>query len=526
MPLPHSTQSGPRRSARQSTPRPLAAQLSHLKPLLQDPAYRHLIDDPDAFSPEITGLHSPLLLPAMEQAVAYLHLAISSRAHIVVIGDRDVDGVSSTATMGNFLKEQHVTGGGSLEMIVSDEGDDYGLSGGVFERALNSGAGLIILLDMGTSNGPEIEQLHAQGILTIVLDHHQLHERTANPEHCAFVNPMRSPEDERLEHAGKIATAGLVFKFLLGYALSHTKDWYRAYTLESETDQLLAYRCGQFLGEFSSPSAVEHFLAEQNTQSNQNAWEVLPLERHYRITPETRLRILENPRSNGKYILAAVISGRPRLREFALRYADLAAVGIVTDMVPLIGENRALVRMGIGRIGAVSAPGHRSYCPGYAALIQAMNLSHTRVVSRDLSWSIGPALNAAGRMGNTRLALDLLTCQEEPEAKRLARELVRLNEERRRRTARNEALVNQLVEQESHLLDHPILFLYHAELEPGVSGIVATRMVEKHLRPVVYINPDGDYARGSIRTFQQVNVLHLLDAARDLFIQFGGHPEA
>ena len=500
-----------------------------IRRLLEHPDYAAARQDPHFFNAGPACFHSPLLIPGMQEAVDVLRAALDRKGRILVLGDRDVDGVSSTALLGNFLRDVHQKQGGGLDLRVSDDGDDYGLSGDLFENIRAGDADLVILLDMGSSHGPEVVELLERGKQVIILDHHQLHDRVpdASLAGLAFVNPMRD-EDVfcALEHYGKRATVGLVFKLLLAYGLSFTREWNRAFYFQDQTGGVAAYRCGWFLGRFPDVAAGQAKFPDL---------EWCALTEQYHLEPED-LALFQPGNSGtltfdacaltaGKIVLACIIRSRPRLLEFVQRSADLAAVGIITDMVPLVGENRALVRLGIGQSGFAKR-GERPYSTGYAALIGALGLPEDRVVSRDLSWSIGPAINAAGRMGNTRLALDLLTTEDARDAKKLATDLVKLNEERKKRTARNETIVARHFAENAELLNQPIVFCYHEDLEPGVSGIVATRLVERYLKPVVYINRDGKHAKGSARTYAGLNVLKLLDTAADLFVQFGGHPEA
>lgn len=515
------------RSAR--LPRPGPHNLQLLRALTEHPDYAALRSDPDYFLTEAGGLHSPLLIPGLEEAIELLQATAESRGRILVLGDRDVDGVSSTALLGDFLRDVHQ---GPLELVVSDEGDDYGLSGALFERIRDGEAELVFLLDMGSSHGPEIAELTKRGKRVIILDHHQLHaeERVPDAAHpqIAFVNPLRDP-DLAAEHDGKIATVGLVFKFLTGFALSHTREWKQRFYFESPQG-ILVYRAGGLEGVFPDLESARASLESASGVPQAAARDAAPtLEaglKQYALSNEELARLRRNPADGGRVLLARMISSRPRLLEFVRKHADLAAVGIITDMVPLVDENRAVVRLGVGLAGFASKQGRRSYRPGYQALLEALKIPSERLVSRDLGWSVGPALNAAGRMGKTRLALDLLTCREPENARELARELVALNEERKKRTRRNEAIV------ERHLADDPartqqaLVFCYHPDLEPGVSGIVATRLTERYERPVVYVNPDGDRARGSARSWNGLNMLDLLDSAADLFLQFGGHAEA
>ena len=520
------------------------------KQLKNHPDYQKLFQDPCSFAEGALGLRSPLNLPDIERAIDYLQQALDEHWQICIVGDRDVDGVSSTALLGKFIKEKHKA---KLELIVSDDGDDYGLSGEVFSKvqAMDKRT-LLILLDMGTSHGPEVSTLVKEGKRVIILDHHQLHEAVPDSAICAFVNPQRNRE-QHPGHQGKIATVGLVFKFLFAFALSYINDWRRVYLIEIK-GELHGFRCGLALGAHSSMAKwlawEQKRLAQKDTKES---WEYILLEPNgdasgngatsnsngagdakgagvyagaYRFSAGEWLKIKKDPDYASRALLAQIIESRPRLRSFVRDMADLAALGTLTDMVPLVDENRSLVRIGIGQALFERQSGRRPYALGYAALMRALGLSPELLLSRDLSWSLGPAVNAAGRMGNTRLALDLLLSSHVEGADKLARELVLLNKSRKQRTLRNEKIVCKYFEERQEKLKQPFLFCYHPDLEPGVSGIIATRLCEQYKKPVVYINRDGEHARGSARTWGDFNVLEFLDCAASLFIQFGGHPEA
>ena len=534
----------------------LAAHLSQnsdlriLRPLLEKPEFSHL-KEPDFFPREMGLIDSPLLLPGMEQAVLYLREALERRERILVLGDRDVDGVSSAALMGAFLEEAYGVNadpeaGAKIWIRVSDDGEDYGLSPGVLESILEFGADLIILLDMGTSNGPEIDRLIAGGGRVIVLDHHVPHIRVPDNPNCAFVNPMLAAES--LDNGGKIATAGLVFKTLLAFALSHTLEWKTCHYVQAPLleggaqiedaartpppdgapKQGYVYRLGAFLGACSSPEEAQALAQSRFPGAGILEIKEIELENHPQFKMDAREQSLlaRNPVLGGRFLFSRLLRSRPRLTEFARKHSDLAALGLVADLVPLLGENRAIVRLGIGQAGFEHRVGSRNYRPGLEALIKALGLRREKLLSRDLGWSLGPALNAAGRMGNTALALRLLLSRDESRAREDALSLVRLNQDRKDRVKRNEDILARLLEKNPELLQDPILFCYEETLEPGVSGIMAARLTETYERPAVYLNPDGAHARGSARTYNGCNVLELLKSVESLFKQYGGHAEA
>lgn len=494
-----------------------------LRPLLDHPDYG--AREPFFFARAIRGLRSPLDLMEMERGVAMLHDVQAKRGHVLVVGDKDVDGVSSTALLANFLREHLVKQGGRLTLRVSDSGDDYGLSGELLESVKASDADLVILLDMGSSHGPEIHEVIASGKKVVVLDHHQIGRRAPDHENCAFINPQRNAHVH--ENEGKIPTVGLAFKFLFGYALSFLSEWNTQFvvplsevlpedfsSVQVNAQGMAVYRAGSWLGNTADPGArpleesALKFLKDHLADSRLR-------EEIQKAGPGSLERIL------GSLLLSRTVESRPRLRDFLLNLSDLVSVGMITDMVPLRGENRTLVRIGLGLAGERKSRG----MPGYRMLIQALDLPEFGLTGRDLAWTVGPTLNAAGRMGNTALALDLLTADSEEAARTYAASLKQLNRKRRERTRENERIVEELLASSPHKIDRPIIFCYHPDLKPGVSGIIATRLLERYGKPAVYVNPDGKWARGSARS-SGINVLDLLDRAAHLFIQFGGHPEA
>ena len=498
--------------------------------LLQHDAYRHVNGDPYYFTGGLRGLHSPLCLPDLSRAVAFLRMAVAGKQSIAVVGDRDVDGVSSAALVAHFLREVHEEAGGPLLVRVSSQGDDYGLAGGFLTALRESGADLFILLDMGTSNGPEIASLTSTGAHVIVLDHHQILGREPSGEQVAFVNPLR--DAQRFEHGGKIATVGLAFKLLCGYALSFTAEWNHFEFYEhpkGKTGDL--FRAGAHQGTFPDEQSARGFAGSAQIQGEMAfeslSWSAGP--RRTGLGQAEFEQLVGSPHEVGRALFARIVTERPKLGLFLQKAADVAAIGLIADLVPMVGENRAIVRLGMG----LNSPGGagsdlrgvraaRSFRPGLNALFKRMNVSTERFSSRDLAWSISPAINAAGRMGRTDLALALLVARDEDEARRLSADLVALNEERRARTKRNEVLARTTVGEPKG----SVVFCYHPDLEPGVSGIVAARLAEAHRRPAVFVNPDGAHGRGSARAFMDENVLELISGAEDLLIQFGGHREA
>ncbi len=206
--------------------------------------------------------------------------------------------------------------------------------------------------------------------------------------------------------------------------------------------------------------------------------------------------------------------GRPDIPEELL---DLAALGTIADVVPLVGDNRILARWGLGRM--TSRP-----TLGLAALIRAAELSGP-ISARHVGYSLGPRINAAGRLGDASVAVRLLTTDDAAEAETIA---AQLDAENRRRQALNEEILHEAVEQveSRRLADGPAIVLSADGWHAGVIGIVASHLVERYYRPVVMIAVEGPLGKGSGRSIAGLHLVETLTECADLLQRFGGHAMA
>jgi single-stranded-DNA-specific exonuclease len=200
---------------------------------------------------------------------------------------------------------------------------------------------------------------------------------------------------------------------------------------------------------------------------------------------------------------------------------DLVALATVADVVPLIGENRSLVKRGLTEMRRVRRTGLR-------ALIEAAKCEPTRIDEGDLAFRLAPRINAAGRLYRADAGVELLLTDDEARAAEIAAELGRANSERRAREREvdtaAEAARRELPE---HLREGMGLVLAGEDWHPGVVGIVASRLVERHRRPVVVVSLDGEGGgRGSGRSIPGFDLHAALGACAEHLESFGGHRAA
>ena len=217
--------------------------------------------------------------------------------------------------------------------------------------------------------------------------------------------------------------------------------------------------------------------------------------------------------------LAQALFPTQRREEVFRRFGELVAVGTVADVMQLTDENRALVRQGLELLGRTKRPGLRSLLR--EAGLDEGNLPTTVTIS----YGLAPRINAAGRMEQAMVALELLLTRDNPRGEELARTLCRLNRER-------QTIELDIYEQCSRRLDEdpsltaPAIVLAGEGWHQGVVGIVASRLSEKYSCPAFMISLEGGHGKGSCRSFGGFNLFVALERCADLLEGYGGHEMA
>lgn len=218
------------------------------------------------------------------------------------------------------------------------------------------------------------------------------------------------------------------------------------------------------------------------------------------------------------YLLLGLRKAIPQAETLDIRsYLDLACLGTICDMVPLTGANRVIAKKGLEYLTTTK----RS---GLIALKNVMGV-HKAISCHDVSFGIGPRINAAGRMVHGEVVIDLLSTSDSDMASRLASRLNRLNTERQDTENLVKLRAIDMIEGRGFL--EPGLVVWNKEFHTGVIGIVAQRLVEIFYRPamVLGLDTDGIY-KGSVRGVKGLSVVDVLSECKDILIKFGGHEGA
>ena len=231
----------------------------------------------------------------------------------------------------------------------------------------------------------------------------------------------------------------------------------------------------------------------------------------YRLAQAVLRAAANDDASNGRLSVDAVT-------EIEESLLDLVALGTVADVMPLLGQNRTLVRRGLEKL-------NKQPRPGIEALMRVSDLNPGSVDSTAISFRLAPRLNAAGRLQHAKLAYDLLRTTDPTTAFIHAKTLEDLN--RQRRTLTEKAQAEAELQLAAELADDPpLLMTGSATFEHGVVGLVAGKLVERFYRPALVLREEEETARGSARSIPEFDISHALDQVDGLLLRHGGHPLA
>lgn len=362
--------------------------------------------------------HDPYLLTGMDIAVNRIHQAIENQEPILIFGDYDADGVTSTSVMMLTLKEL----GAIVDFYIPNRfTEGYGPNEPAFRHAHESGVKLIITVDTGISAVHEASVLKSLGADLIITDHHE--PGPILPEALAIIHP-------------KLPGSTYPFKELAGVGV--------------------AFKLSQaLLGRLP-----EHLL-------------------------------------------------------------EFVAIGTIADLVPLVDENRYLVKRGLKKIRSSSRTGIKALC-------KQAGIEQQTIDEETIGFTIGPRINAVGRLDSADPAVHLLLSEDLDEAEMLAEEIDSYNKERQRIVS---SIADEAIQQVNDFYpieENSVIVVGQEGWNAGVVGIVASRLVEAFYRPTIVLSFDREkgIAKGSARSIEGFDLFKNLSTCREILPHFGGHPMA
>ena len=207
------------------------------------------------------------------------------------------------------------------------------------------------------------------------------------------------------------------------------------------------------------------------------------------------------------------------LGDFWKKYIDIAALGTIADMVPLVNENRMIVFFGLSEMNRFTNAGMKS-------LIERMDFQSKKITATTISFGIAPRINAAGRMGDSNRSVRLLTSVDNDECIALSDELISDNTKRQEIETLIFNIAKEQITAEYDFTSNEIIVVYKMGWHQGVTGIVATKLVELFNRSVIVFGGDNGFYRGSARASDGISILEAIESASEYVYQFGGHKKA
>lgn len=358
-------------------------------------------------------LPSPFLLTQMDVAAGRVACAIEAGEKIAVFGDYDVDGITATCLLTEFLRS---CGADCVSYIPGRLEEGYGLNPIAIRSLQEKGVKLIVTVDCGITAVEEARLVRQLGMELVITDHHECKDTL--PQAVAIVDPHKP--DDTYPHR---CLSGVALAFKLACALS------------ADTEQMLD------------------------------------------------------------------------------RYADMVCLGTVADVIPLVGENRVFVSRGLQSLRNTTRP-------GLAALMKECGCDPASVNASSIGFMLAPRINAAGRMGQIDLAVDLFMTQDKERAAQVARDLCELNRQR-------QAIESEIYQQAISMLPQgqapEAIVLADEGWHQGVVGIVASRIAEEYACPTFLICLDGEHGKASSRSHGGFNLFASLTALSGLLESYGGH---
>jgi single-stranded-DNA-specific exonuclease len=475
--------------------------------------------------PTLHLLKSPFEFPAMQAAVDLLRTFIRRETgrKLVIYGDRDADGVTSASMLTLFCREQLKLGRDEIVTFVPREEDKYGITREVAARIIAEKPDLLFTLDCGSSNRAEIGEIQAAtGCQSIIIDHHFIPADAADyPQVAAFINPKLNAEGD---FTRDYCTAAITLRFIQAVLYSYSREYNETICIETDSGKISVRNGVQLTNEDAGAVTRVYHLHQTDTteHTRHDLWKIFEhcARENFELKRLAELAHKVPAAVSALEIFNVVQSVSFRKSTVILQsYLPLAAIGLVADLMPIYADNRILVREGLLAMtrSADKLPA------GLAALLKKQNLA-AAVTEQDLAFSICPVINAAGRMGNAALALSALTETDPLAATKAVFQLTQVNDARKQASQDSLDLLADALDSRSE--SAPVAVAVHEKFHRGISGLIASKIAEKLMKPALVLVPDGECYRGSVRAFRNENVHGLIDALQEHLIQFGGHRQA
>lgn len=516
--------------------------------------------------------HQPFLLPNIEDAVERILQAEEEGEKVLIFGDSDTDGVTSTAILYGYLKKR----GMDVSWRVPVANEPYGLSIQAVDDFAAQNGTLIITVDCGISNFNEVRHAADLGIDVIITDHHN--PQGDLPEAIVIIDP-KLPDS--IYPFKDISGAAVAYKLVSALRFSHTDFYNSEITILEVSDQderdgsftvecvkiknlvkekelseklipgrttiyetkLLSFLQGQLLYAWDKNqtkarlevlfgrgidfnindlrSQVSQSMPSLKSKSSSQIKDLSSIAKYLEDDEEdinaknSTIESLYNLYVS--WVRRLISSKHPDFSKEEAFDLQLTGLAALADIMPMKNENRIFVSQ---CLASIKKDGPRS---GLAELFAKFRLLPQAVTSTDLSWNIIPAINAAGRLGNAKIAADLLLCENAREREKLSDEIYMLNEKRKQIVQETSFKVHDKAEQSVKEHQNKFCVVVDEEINKGLTGLFAARLMSDFGLPSFAITFTDDICIGSVRSRPGFIATDFLDSMKGFFLNHGGH---
>jgi len=509
-------------------------------------------------------MRNPFDLPGMEDTVERILEAKEEGEKVLVFGDRDTDGITSLVIVTGFLQKMGIDA--SWRLPLGDE--PYGLSIEAVEEAAKNYISLIITVDCGISNLNEIKRAGELGIDVLVTDHHKPPE--VLPPAYAVIDPWLTKDGGFLYPFQELAGCAVAYKLTSALSFALKSNFYGeplcflnvepanndTFLIEilktrnlSVTDtlslpitpgalkitatKLPSFLQGEQIFVYDAPAQKKLLEKIFGRGVDFGLFDCAPLiageipnlagKSLLRLREISRFALFSSkPLSEVGVLFNLFVSFVHRKEKFLADCDEdlqLAAVGTIADLMPLLDENRIIVRSGIASILK------KTRC-GISDLIYKLNLKNAKLSATDISWQLAPLINSAGRLGRADVPARLFLEKDPKIRDGLTAVIAKLNDERRALADETWLKVAGRAASGLENFHNRLAFASGADIVRGVTGVMASRLTGKFRLPSVVLSLTDDVVTGSMRSPQGYGLDGILELGSDLFIDSGGHDYA
>ena len=518
---------------------------------------RYFLDD------DLMSLRNPFALDGMEDAVERILAAKEEGEKVLIFGDGDVDGITGTALLAGYLESI----GMDVTWRIPTGDESYGLSLEAVEEFAAKDGTLIITVDCGISRFAEIKRAGELSIDVIVTDHHEPHNEL--PQALVIINPKLKDSTYPFRD---LSGCGVAFKLACALRFAGRSELYgqqicllntrpvndawiieiakmrNLMVIDTLTETIVPGMVS--IGETRLPSFLEgqqilvwdaslHKLAfsklfgrgvevgmldiapQIGKEIPQTAGQSL-----LRIKELSKIARYSDRELSELDVFVNLFTSYARLKEKNASDSEgenadiqLAALGTIADIMPLLDENRIIVRRGLESL-------EKKPRPGLLQLLQKLELTGRRFDAKDISWKLCPVINAARRMGSAETAAALFFEKDNAKREKLAGKLAEMNESRKELEEDTWAVVEPMAYKNHAEFDEKLALVFSEKINKGVTGLMAQRASRNFNVPAIAVSIGDEICTGSVRTARGYNICALLEQCGDLFIDSGGHQAA